>query len=597
MRKGALLLHVAPTLLFSVLVFFPLYLGFTRLITVAELSPFAAIWQIDSRPSGTGAIAFTFIEASISTIITILLGIPIAWTLARDNWPGRIYLRAIFTMPFVMPSIIAAVGFLALIGTDGPLYPLGIDLRQQNGIIGEISDATGWENPGHFIALIAAHIWFNLALTIRFLEPPLSNLNPNIEESIKLLPGGNNIFSRMKNLWLPLLSPNIAAASVMTFIFSFTSFALVRWLTPSSYTLERLMAEHGGAAGIPDYGMGDAQIVLGSATIQLITIMISLILLNWLQKRNSTAVPFALSKGQNRQKPFREMSFTSILKTFYFISILIFVLAPLIAVFRSSFRMRVRTGNVGFTQQWTLEGWSSLSTLSWNQTTITEALFNSLGYAALTLLIAVPLGIIFAHNIHLSDELATNARTRGKRFFWKYWARGNDLLVMFPLAISAVLIGLGVSLGLLNTWPSLSQKWWFPAIGHILIATPFVVRSILPAIRSLNPDYSKAAALLGLGPIERMFKITLPLLSGPIVVASSLALAISLGEFGATWVVLRNGASSTLPVHIDALFSKPGFDPLVTPTAMAGASVLMAITLILYVMVEKYRPDGAGGEF
>lgn len=597
MKGGAIWLRVTPILIFSTLVFAPLILGLTRLIAVAEMSPFEAIGQIDSRPSGNGAIAFSFIEATISAIFTLAFGIPIAWSLARHKWPAHPYIKATFTMPFVMPSIVAAVGFLVLIGSDGPLVAIGIDLRQENGIIGNIANQTGWANPGHFIALIAAHVWFNLALVIRFLEPPLANLDPSLEQSLKLLPAGKTMFGGVRNLWLPLLMPNIAAAAILTFIFSFTSFALVRWLAPSSFTLERVMAEHGGAAGIEGYGIGDAQMVLGSAVVQMITILFALVILNYLQQKRSVVTHYNSRIGYLKTSPLLEKGLISKIKTGYFFLILAFVIAPVAAVVRGSFRIRIRSGDSGFSEEWTFAGWRALQSLSWNQMTIYEALINSLGYAALTLLIALPLGMAFTLVIFEGEEKSRFADSVVKKKLWSYWSAGNDLLVMLPLAISAVLIGLGISLGLLHTWPELSQTWWFPVIGHILIATPFVVRSLLPAIRSINPDYSRAAALLGLNQFEKWWKITLPLLSGPVIVASSLALAISLGEFGASWVVMRNSSSSSLPIHIDALFAKPGFDPLVLPTAMAGASVLLALVLFLYIMVEKYRPEGSGGEF
>ena len=153
-------------------------------------------------------LTFTITQAIFSTIFTLVIGIPIAWQLGRYSWKFEPLIKAILTMPFVMPSIIVAMGFLQIVGNNG------LDIR---------NDSSTW-----LITLIIAHAWFNVALVIRFCEPVLSNLSPNYLEQIKLLPGGETSLKRFRNLWVPIMAPSVIAAACMTFIFSFTSFALVK---------------------------------------------------------------------------------------------------------------------------------------------------------------------------------------------------------------------------------------------------------------------------------------------------------------------------------------------------------------------------------
>ena len=151
-------------------------------------------------------------------------------------------------MPFVMPSIIVAMGFLQIVGSNG------LDIR---------NDSSTW-----LITLIIAHAWFNVALVIRFCEPVLSHLSPNYLEQIKLLPGGETSLKRFRNLWVPIMAPSVIAAACMTFIFSFTSFALVKWITVGDKTLESMMADIGSSAGISNYMINHNEIILGAAIIQ-----------------------------------------------------------------------------------------------------------------------------------------------------------------------------------------------------------------------------------------------------------------------------------------------------------------------------------------
>ena len=172
-----------------------------------------------------------------------------------------------------------------------------------------------------------------------------------------------------------------------------------------------------------------------------------------------------------------------------------------------------------------------------------------------------------------------------------------DILVMFPLALSAVMVGLGVLVGIIRTEPELARVWWIPIYGHLMLATPFVVRVLLPAMRNLNPEFEQSAALLGAGYLKRLMTIKIPILAPSIIVASSLVFAISLGEFGASWVVLRFTEYTTIPVMIGNILSRPGYDPLLRSVANAAGTVLLLMTLILFIGVERFRPVGRGGEF
>jgi thiamine transport system permease protein len=168
---------------------------------------------------------------------------------------------------------------------------------------------------------------------------------------------------------------------------------------------------------------------------------------------------------------------------------------------------------------------------------------------------------------------------------------------MLPLAISGVMLGLGILLGIIRISTVFFTMWWMPAVPHIMLATPFVVRLLLPAMRRQDPALIENAQVLALSRWQILTKIRIPLLRGPLIVAGIIAIAMSMGEFGASWILVRTGAWDTLPVLVDQLMARPGFDPLVKPTAMAAASLLMFTTLVLFLLAERFRPDGDGGMF
>ncbi len=542
--------------LYTILILVPLWLAIDRLIWVAGYDVLGWFESLNENFISDGVLEFTILQASLSMVFTLAIGIPIAWQLGRYKWPLESLIRSLLTMPFVMPSIIAAMGFMHIIGQDG------LDIR---------SNPNTW-----FATLIVAHAWFNIALVIRFCEPVLSTLDPTLEEQIRLLPAGKTRWGRIRNLWAPVLMPSIAAAACMTFVFSFTSFALVRWITLGENTLESMMAELGSSAGISGYMVAKNEVILGASIIQFAILLFALWLMSTLQQKRQNTLPqssLEVVKSSNKKG------------WFVILPAIVFAITPLLTLVVSSFKIR-KTEAGGSTEYWSFEGWEYAFAATDSLPSAWDALANSIGYALVTLLIALPLGWILAQSIN--DIEKQNPRL-GKFL---------DVFSMLPFAVSSVMIGLGVMLGMIKINPGFFYKFWFtPVIAHVMITTPFVVRIILPALRSIDPSYDECARTLGISRAKRFWTIKIPLLRGSIIVSSIFILAMSMGEFGASWVVTRNSDWTTLPIMIDSIRSIPYNNPLTTPAANAVSSTLMIIALILFVSTEKFRPRKEGGMF
>jgi thiamine transport system permease protein len=203
-----------------------------------------------------------------------------------------------------------------------------------------------------------------------------------------------------------------------------------------------------------------------------------------------------------------------------------------------------------------------------------EALFNSLGYALTATMIALVVGLLAAVVVARKNDFLA-------RFF--------DVLLMLPLGTSAVTIGLGFLVALdqpvdLRTSPILIP------LAHALVAVPFVVRSSVPVLRSARTRLREAAVVLGAPPSRVWREIDLPLVSRAALVAGGFAFAISLGEFGATALIVRPD-TTTLPVAIFRLLSQPG--SVNFGQAMALATILMLVTAMAVAVIERFRLGGA----
>lgn len=569
---GVPLVHWMAVVFVIGLGLFPITLALLRLWAVTGITPLGALTTVQDQPGAMEAFRFSLFEAAASTGLTVLIGLPLAWAFGRYQWRNIQLKRALLFLPFVTPPVVAAVGFLALISPGGMLHSMGLDLRGETGVIGFISTSTGWQHPGHFIALVVAHVWFNLSLMIRFVEPVVAQLDPTWEEQLALLPTGQTAFGRVRHLWLPVLGPATLVAATYTFFFSFTSFALVKWLAPSSNTLESLLGEMGGTAGIPGYRIETSLAVLAIATFQMLLMLVMLILAGRFERRHSQVLAMH-HEGRNRERHGPASR-----KWNWFVNgILVMLLAPLLSVVLASFRVRKVGGN-GATSQWTFEGWRRAWNGDFSTVPLMDALTNSLSYAFIALLVALPLGYAVA-------SCLVTLRQQG----FERMAGVLDSLCMLPLSMSAVMVGLGMVAGILQWFPEMFSFPYLPAVPHVMLVLPFVIRLMVPAIERIDPIFAEQASLLPMSKMGFWWHSRGAFLVVPATMAASLCLAFSMGEFGASFLVVRVGSWDSLSILVDQVASRPKFDPYVFPTAMALATILMLVTLLVLSINERAR--------
>jgi thiamine transport system permease protein len=165
-----------------------------------------------------------------------------------------------------------------------------------------------------------------------------------------------------------------------------------------------------------------------------------------------------------------------------------------------------------------------------------------------------------------------------------------DLLLMLPLGTSAVTVGFGFLIAL-DEPVDLRASWIIVPIAHSLIAIPFVVRILVPVLRSIDNRLRDAATMLGASPARVWQEIDLPIVRRALLVAAGFAFAISLGEFGATLFIARPDRP-TMPVAIFRYLSQAGAANF--GAAMAMSTILMFITAAAIFAIERFRTPGLG---
>jgi thiamine transport system permease protein len=144
-----------------------------------------------------------------------------------------------------------------------------------------------------------------------------------------------------------------------------------------------------------------------------------------------------------------------------------------------------------------------------------------------------------------------------------------------------------------NRWPiDLRGSWLILVIAHSLVAYPFVIRSVLPVLRGMPPHLRESAALLGATPVKVFLYVELPILARALLVGATFAFAVSMGEFGASLLLVRP-EFTTIPVAIFRLLGQPGESNL--GQALAMSTLLMAAVTVGFVMIERFRYRNVGG--
>ena len=535
LRSGAGRWLVAVPLAFFGLFFaYPLARVVLRSLSLdgqLDLSPFV---EIATKGSLRRAAWFTLWQATVSTAATLLFALPGAYVLSRYSFFGRRLLRAAVTVPFVLPTVVVGAAYLALLGPGGPL---GVDLRQ-----------TAW-------AILIAHVFFNYAVVVRIVGSFWELIDPRLEEAARAL--GANRARAFLGVTLPLLLPPIAAAASIVFLFTFTSFGVV-------LILGRLQLRHhrgGGMAG-GHHQPGPGRLGCAGAGPDG-GVATALWAYTRLQQRHARRLPLRSSRTVAR-RPSTPGQYLVVGGTIA--SMLLYLGAPIGTLVWRSLRTSAGPG---------LDHYASLARGATSFVDPAEAIFNSLWFAAAAVVPAVAAGLASA------VVIARRPGRLGARL---------DTLLMLPLGTSAVTIGFGFLVAF--DWPvDLRTSIWLIPLAHSVVAAPFVIRTVTPVLRSVQPRLREAAAILGASPRRVFREVELPIISRAALVGAGFAAAVSLGEFGATAFLIRPGRP-TIPTAIFRLLGQPGAANL--GQALALSTVLMLLTTVIIMAIDRYRVAGLG---
>lgn len=528
-------LAAAPVGFLALFFVWPLLTMLSRGLVADGMVDFVGAWEVLTETRTSTVVVSTLTLATAGTLGALALGIPAAYVLYRLRWPGQAAVRGLVSVPFVLPTVVVAAAFTALLGRQGLLGGLGLDQS--------------------VTAIVLALVFYNITVVVRIVGGTWAGLNPDAVVAARTL--GASPRRAFAAVTFPMLAPSIASAAAVVFLFCSTAFGVVlvlggtriRTVETEIYLQVNQFLDL-RAAGV-------------LALIQLVFVGLTLAVAAWARRSRERAQSGRRLDG-TRPATRADLPLMAVVLT----ALAVLLVTPMTALVERSLRTRDGYGFDHYVALLEPPARSVLSVPVW------QAGVNSLLTATVAATIASGLGLILA-------ALLTY-RTRRSALL--------DTLVMLPLGVSAVMVGLGMLLTLNRSVIGVDMRgsWWLVPIAQAVVALPLVVRTLVPSTRSIDPGLRQAASTLGATPWNVWRHVDWQLLRRPFGLAVGFAFAISLGEFGATSFLARPDRP-TLPTAIFRLLGRPGIENV--GMAFATAVVLALLTAAVMMASERMRTN------
>lgn len=472
--------HFARRLLALPLAVVSLFVLFPVATMVVQFGRLDSLWDSLVLTSMQRVWWFSTWQALFSTVLTLAVGLPATWALARYRFRGARFIAGLLTVPFLMPAVVVASGIRAVLPDGG---------------VG---------------AILWAHVAFNVAVVLRVVGPRWALLDQvQIETAADLGARPTRIMTAV--VW-PYIKPAVFNAASLVFIFCFTSFAIVSILGGiSRRTVE-------GEIFIQAIRLGDTGTATALALLQAVVIG-AVVGISSRYKRSDVLTLTSTTASPPRE--YMAIFLCTALPA-------VIVTSPLVLVLARSLTINGVLTLDGF--RWLFDGTTETAGIN-----IASVIRTSLVFAFICVVIAIPLAL----TISTALSTSTHAHTKTPR-----WPRAIALLTTAPMVLSSVTLGLGLIVTFDQwpfDWRS--QQWLIPMI-HAVIALPLATYVLVPAAQAIPNELRLAASSLGASPLRTWIRIDMPLLTPAIRRASGLCAAVSLGEFGATSFLSRSGSTT-----------------------------------------------------
>lgn len=539
---GGITLLLPATVLLMFIFYMPvgtvLLEGFRSPVVSGPAFSLSRLTQLITDPYILRLIRFTSWQALLSALLSTAIGLPLAYLLANRSFRGKSFLSSFMMVPFFMPAVTVALGFLLMFGTNGWFNGIlhsafGVKIRILHTI---------W-------AIVIAHAFYNGPLVARMTQGTWERLDPALEESARTLGAGR--FAVWRDVTLPAIFPGLLSGGLLAFIYSFMSFPIVLSLGGSRfstveveiYTLIRVLL---------DYEMG--------AALAGIQAGLSLVFAYFFLKvEGRVPYMFASTRGRRLTPLFSRSLKDWWVWIFVFVTGILFI-GPIASIIVDS--VTNPSGDFSFLS------YARIFTADHNfhlGGPPVRSIQNSVKFGLTAAFIALAAGVTFSYGI-------VRFLRRPIPFM--------ETLTLAPIVVSSVALAYGILIAFrkapLNV---LSADLAIPMV-HAVLAFPFVVRAFRPVLQSVDTKLIEAARTLGATRWRAFVDVELPMTMTGLLIAFAISFGLSVSEMTAT-LMLSRPDQVTMPVSVYRFLASRDFQ-----SAAAMAVILMAVTGGVFLLTE-----------
>lgn len=472
----------------------------------------------------------------VTTITTLIVGVPIAYVMSRYNVWGKNFLHIFIIMSLMSPPFIGAYSWIMLFGRSGLVTKwfaqFGVHLPSIYGKLGIILVFTFKLFPYVYLYTTGA----------------MGSIDSSLEEAAENL--GSNKLRRLWTITLPVVLPSIAAGAIMVFMTSLADFGTPMLIGEGYMVLPVLvyneyMSEIGGNAH------------LASALSVVVVVCSTTVLL--VQKYFVTRKNYVMTA----MRPPKEEELHGVkrfLVTFPVVLVTFIGILPQIVVIISSF---IKSDFTGFKRGFSLDSYTTIFNRLWTN------IRNTFVFSTIAIIFIIIIGMLISYIIVRQKGIAGQLM---------------DMLIMFPFVIPGAVLGISLIVAFNKQPVILTGTAAIMIIAFIVRKLPYTVRSGSAFLQQMDPSVEEASISLGVSPMQTFIKVTARLMAPGVLSGAILSWITCINELSSS-VMLYGGKTSTISV---AIYTEVVRNSLGTAAALASIlTVSTVVSLLIFLKVSK----------
>ncbi|MBI5384774.1 MAG: iron ABC transporter permease [Verrucomicrobia bacterium] len=543
---------------FGAFLFYPVSLSLKNAFFAEGRFTFRYFQLLLSSPLQRESLANSFLIALLTTGLTTLLTLPLAWLMTRFDFRGKALLSGLLLVPMIMPPFVGAIGLRQLLARYGSVNLLLMKL----GLVAPDAPID-WLGQGGFWGIVMLQVLNLYPIMFLNVSAAMANIDPAMREAAQNLGAGQ--WRLFRTVTLPLILPGYFAGAIIVFIWAFTDLG-----TPLIFGFSRVVPVQifDAVNEINTNPLGYALVVF----VLLLTVALFVVSKQVLAGKRYEMLARGHTLGAETPATFRQTLLIWTALGGVVLVALLPHLAVIVESFASQWFFSVLPGD------WTGANYADV----FGHGLTVSSIRNSLFYSSFSALLDLALGVIIAW-------LLTRRRIP--------LAGLLDALAMLPLALPGIVLAFGYVAGFDNFQSRWLNEYFNPRnnptllliISYSVRRLPYIVRSAYAGFQQTSVTLEEASANLGASPFRTLRKITLPLVMANLIAGTILTFSFAMLEVSDGLILAMKEQYYPLTKMIYTLMGRidPNAPGVACALGVVGMVILTASLLIAGKILGK----------